>query len=90
MFRLPRRMGRQRDPESDRNHQMFPSIPLWMGLSAAMPPHWPAMKVYFVITIILSLIGWTDLARMVRGKLIALREKSSSSLHVLRARDTSG
>jgi peptide/nickel transport system permease protein len=53
----------------------FPSIPLWMGLSAAMPPHWPALKVYFVITIILSLIGWTDLARMVRGKLIALREE---------------
>jgi peptide/nickel transport system permease protein len=53
----------------------FPSIPLWMGLSAAMPPHWGGMKVYFVITIILSLIGWTDLARMVRGKLIALREE---------------
>lgn len=53
----------------------FPSIPLWMGLSAAMPPHWGALKVYFVITIILSLIGWTDLARVVRGKLIALREE---------------
>jgi peptide/nickel transport system permease protein len=53
----------------------FPSIPLWMGLSAAMPPHWPALKVYFVITIILSLVGWTDLARMVRGKLIAIREE---------------
>ncbi len=51
----------------------FPSIPLWMGLSASMPPHWPALKVYFVITIILSLVGWTDLARMVRGKLISLR-----------------
>jgi peptide/nickel transport system permease protein len=53
----------------------FPSIPLWMGLAAAMPPHWGALKVYFVITIILSLIGWTDLARVVRGKLIALREE---------------
>ncbi|HTY22174.1 MAG TPA: ABC transporter permease [Desulfomonilaceae bacterium] len=53
----------------------FPSIPLWMGLSAAMPPHWGGLKVYFIITIILSLIGWTDLARMVRGKLIALREE---------------
>ena len=53
----------------------FPSIPLWMGLAAAMPPHWPALKVYFAITVILSLIGWTDLARMVRGKLIALREE---------------
>ena len=53
----------------------FPSIPLWMGLAAAMPPHWPALKVYFAITVILSLIGWTDLARMVRGKLISLREE---------------
>lgn len=53
----------------------FPSIPLWMGLSAAMPQHWPPLKVYFVITIILSFVGWTDLARMVRGKLIALREE---------------
>ncbi len=53
----------------------FPSIPLWMGLAAAMPPHWPPLKVYFTITVILSLIGWTDLARMVRGKLMALREE---------------
>lgn len=53
----------------------FPSIPLWMGLSAAMPPHWPAMKVYFTITIILSLIGWTDLARMARGKIMSLRNE---------------
>jgi peptide/nickel transport system permease protein len=44
-----------------------------MGLAAAMPDHWAALKVYFVITIILSLVGWTDLARVVRGKLIALR-----------------
>jgi peptide/nickel transport system permease protein len=53
----------------------FPSIPLWMGLAAAMPPHWHGLKVYFAITIILSLIGWTDLARMVRGKLMSLREE---------------
>jgi peptide/nickel transport system permease protein len=53
----------------------FPSIPLWMGLSAAMPPHWPSLKVYFAITIILSLVGWTDLARVVRGKLMSLREE---------------
>ncbi|MEW6349887.1 MAG: ABC transporter permease [Thermodesulfobacteriota bacterium] len=53
----------------------FPSIPLWMGLSAALPPHWPALKVYFAITVILSLVGWTDLARMVRGKIMALRDE---------------
>ncbi len=53
----------------------FPSVPLWMGLSAAMPSHWGALKVYLAITVILSLIGWTDLARVVRGKFISLREE---------------
>ncbi len=53
----------------------FPPIPLWMGLAAAMPAHWHPLKVYFAITLILSLVGWTDLARMVRGKLLALREE---------------
>jgi peptide/nickel transport system permease protein len=53
----------------------FPSIPLWMALSAALPPHWPALRIYFGITVILSLIGWTGLARVVRGKILALREE---------------
>src|SRR4030066_619860 len=38
----------------------FPPIPLWMALTAAMPPHWPPLRVYFTITIILSLIGLTS------------------------------
>ena len=53
----------------------FPPIPLWMALTAAMPPHWPPLRVYFAITIILSLIGWTWLARQLRGKVLALREE---------------
>ncbi len=53
----------------------FPSIPLWMGLSASMPPHWPALKVYFAITIILSLVGWTDLARMVKREAYGLARR---------------
>ena len=53
----------------------FPSIPLWMALSAAVPAEWPPLKVYFAITIILSLLGWTGLARVVRGKLLSLREE---------------
>src|SRR5262245_36725718 len=52
-----------------------PTIPLWMGLAAAMPRDWDVIKVYFVITIIISLIGWTDLARVVRGKFLSLREE---------------
>lgn len=53
----------------------FPTIPLWMALSAAVPPQWSPLKVYFGITVILSLVGWTGLARVVRGKLLALREE---------------
>jgi peptide/nickel transport system permease protein len=53
----------------------FPSVPLWMALSAALPQHWPPQQVYFAITIILSFIGWTWLARQLRGKVLALREE---------------
>ena len=53
----------------------IPTLPLWMGLSVALPPHWSMIKVYFGIVIILSLIGWTDLARVVRSKFMALREE---------------
>ncbi len=53
----------------------MPTIPLWMSLSAALPPNWPPLYVYFGITVILSLIGWTGLARVVRGRFLALREE---------------
>lgn len=51
----------------------IPTIPLWLGLSAALPKDWGPLQVYFGITIILSLIGWTGMARVVRGKFFALR-----------------
>ena len=51
----------------------FPSIPLWMALSAAIPLSWSVMQTYFAISIILSLIGWTWLARQLRGQVLALR-----------------
>lgn len=53
----------------------MPTIPLWLGLSAALPPRWSILQVYLAITIILSLIGWTGLARVVRGRTLALREE---------------
>ena len=53
----------------------IPSIPLWMALSAAVPTDWPVVRVYFGITVILSLIGWTGMARVVRGRFLALREE---------------
>ena len=51
----------------------LPTIPLWMGLSAAIPLTWPPVRVYFAITVLLSLIGWTALAREVRGRFLSLK-----------------
>jgi len=51
----------------------IPTIPLWMGLAAAIPLDWPPLRVYFGITLILSLIGWTGLAREVRSRFLSMR-----------------
>ncbi len=51
----------------------IPSIPLWMALAASLPQDWPPLRIYFMITVILSFIGWTGLARVVRGRFLALR-----------------
>ncbi len=52
----------------------IPTIPLWMALAAAVPRDWRPLQVYFAITVILSLVGWTGLARVVRSKFMSLRE----------------
>ena len=52
----------------------IPTIPLWMGLSAALPKKWSPIGVFFGITVIFSVIGWCGLARVVRGKILELRE----------------
>ncbi|MCK4624232.1 MAG: ABC transporter permease, partial [Phycisphaerae bacterium] len=53
----------------------FPRLPLWLALGAAMPSDWSSLKTYFAITIVPSLLGWTRLARVVRGKILSLREE---------------
>jgi len=53
----------------------LPYIPLWMALAAAVPTDWPIIRTYFAITIIVSFMGWCQLARVVRGKLISEREE---------------
>ncbi len=53
----------------------IPTIPLWMGLAAALPNHWSVTQIYFAITVIISLIGWTELARVVRSRFISLRQE---------------
>ncbi len=52
-----------------------PTIPLWMGLAAALPRDWSVTQIYFAITLIISLVTWTELARVVRGRFLALREE---------------
>ncbi len=52
----------------------FPSIALWAALAAALPPDIPIVQRFFYISVILSLLGWTSLARQVRAKVLAFRE----------------
>ena len=52
----------------------IPTIPLWMALAAALPREWSVIQIYFAIVLILSLVKWGGLARVVRGKLLELRE----------------
>jgi len=53
----------------------FPRLPLWLALAAAMPHEWSSLRIYFAITVVLSLLGWTWTARVVRGKILSLREE---------------
>lgn len=51
----------------------IPTIPLWMGLAAALPSDWTTLQIYFAITVILALRSWTGLARVVRGRFLSMR-----------------
>jgi peptide/nickel transport system permease protein len=53
----------------------LPQIPLWLACGAVLPADWSPLATYFAITLVLSLLGWTGLARAVRGKILALREE---------------
>ncbi|MEM7126905.1 MAG: ABC transporter permease [Chloroflexota bacterium] len=53
----------------------IPEIPLIMALAAALPADWPVLRLYFGITVLLSFVGWTGLARVVRGRFLSLREE---------------
>jgi peptide/nickel transport system permease protein len=55
--------------------QSLPTIPIWLALTAALPRDWSPQRVFFAITVILSLVGWTTLGREVRGRFLALREE---------------
>lgn len=54
----------------------IPTVPLWLALAAALPRDWSMLKTYLGIVVITSIIGWAGLARVVRGKLLSLREEA--------------
>ncbi|MDD9987266.1 MAG: ABC transporter permease [Spirochaetaceae bacterium] len=53
----------------------IPTIPLWIGLAAALPREFTVQQRYLAITILLSLYAWTEIARVVRGRFLAMREE---------------
>ena len=53
----------------------LPELPIWLALSAAVPPQWSPVAVFFMISIILGLLDWPGLARAVRSKLLSLRDE---------------
>jgi peptide/nickel transport system permease protein len=55
--------------------KVIPVIPLYMGLAAAFPKEWSNIQVYFAMTMILGLVGWTTLARRIRGHLLSQRNE---------------
>ncbi len=67
----------------------MPTIPLWLGLAAAIPLTWSPLQVYFVITLIVSLLGWTGLAREVRGRFFALQRRGFRHRRAARRLDAS-
>lgn len=53
----------------------IPTIPLWLGIAAAIPKTWSVTQVFFAFSIIISFIAWTDLARVVRGRILQVRRE---------------
>jgi peptide/nickel transport system permease protein len=56
----------------------IPTIPLLMMLSAIIPRSWPIIQTYFLITILLSFVSWVGIARVVRGRMLSMREEDSA------------
>jgi peptide/nickel transport system permease protein len=53
--------------------QTFPTIPLWAALAAALPRELPVLQRYILISVVLAMVGWSGLARQVRGKVMGFR-----------------
>lgn len=62
--------------------QSFPTIPLWAALAAALPnisETFTMLHRYLLITVILSLVNWTGLARQLRAKVMSYRKADFTS-----------
>jgi peptide/nickel transport system permease protein len=55
--------------------RVVPAIPLFMGLTAAFPQDWSNQQVYFAMTLVFGLLGWTTLARRVRSHILSERKE---------------
>jgi peptide/nickel transport system permease protein len=53
----------------------FPALPLYIALAAAVPKNWSVVQTYFAVTMVIAVLGWTGLARVVRGRFLSLREE---------------
>lgn len=53
----------------------IPTVPLYLGLAAAFPADWSVEQRFFAITIVVSLFAWTELARVTRGRFLAMRSE---------------
>ncbi|MEN9934394.1 MAG: hypothetical protein RLZZ387_973 [Chloroflexota bacterium] len=63
--------------------QAFPTLPLWMALAAVIPITWNQTFIFITMSGIFALLGWTLLARELRGKVLSLRETD----YILAARE---
>lgn len=63
--------------------QAFPTLPLWMALAAVIPITWNQTLIFVTMSAIFALLGWTLLARELRGKVLSLRETD----YILAARE---
>ncbi|HEO64217.1 MAG TPA: ABC transporter permease [Candidatus Omnitrophica bacterium] len=54
---------------------LVPGFYLLLALRSSFPPEIGTVKIYFLIIIILSFIGWASLARVIRGLVLGLKEK---------------
>ena len=52
---------------------LVPSFFLMIALRGALPQDISSIKVYFIIVLIMSFIGWAGMARVVRGMVLSIR-----------------